>query len=145
MKTLAVATFVFLVAPAVCLAQKIPVAVDHEGEDAVGKAVALALKETIRNSARFALVERGVKSPRIIVISESTDALTDPQKGRVSAIAFSIIYYRTNGPGVGIFLGIAVQSCRPNIIEVCASRVLPYVERAVDFLQRHDPELWKTL
>ncbi len=136
-----------LLVPTIAVPQskKIPVAVDHDGQDSIGRAVAFALKEAIRGSLGFVLVETNVKIPRIIIVAQSVDALVDSVKGRVSAIAFSIIYYRTNGPGVGIFLGITVQSCGPDIIEICVKQVLPHIDRAVDFLRRHDPDLWKTL
>ena len=148
MKLLPIGVFLsLLLLPAICVAQskKIPVAVDHEGEDLNGQAVTSALKKAIRGSQGFVLVETNATTPRIIVVSQSVGALVAPLKDRASAIAYSIIYYRTKGPGVGIFLGTAVQSCGPEIIEFCAKQILPHLDRAVDFLRNHDPDLWKTL
>ncbi len=147
MKLLRMGVFLCLLLPAICVAQskKISVAVNHAGEDSIGQAVAFALKEAIRGSQGFVLVETNAKTPRIMIVSQSVEALVAPQKNRVSAIAYSIIYYRTKTPGVGIFLGINVQSCGPEIIEFCAKQILPAIDRAVDFLRSHDPDLWKTL
>ena len=117
----------------------------HNGEDQVGRSVAHALEETTRTSQRFSLVAVNAEIPRIIILVESVEALTPPLKGRVSAIAYSIIYCRTGMPGVGVFLGISVNGCGPEIIESCARNVLPHLERAVEFLRKHDPDLWKTL
>jgi hypothetical protein len=147
MKT-AIAIMIVLLAAGVCLAQaakKIPVAVNHSGDDQVGRSVAFALKEAIRASQGFVLIETDTKTPRIMIVAESVEALVAPLKGGVSAIAYSIIYYRTKAPGVGIFLGSKVQSCGPDIIEFCAKQILPAIDQASDFLRRHDFDLWKTL
>ena len=147
MKLLRTGVFLCLLLPAICVAQskKIPVAVNHEGEDSIGQAVAFALKEALRGSQGFVFVETNAKTPRIMIVAQSVGALVTPLKDRVSAIAYSIIYYRPKAPGVGIFLGIKVQSCGPEIIEFCAKQILPSIDQAVDFLRRHDPDLWKTL
>jgi hypothetical protein len=83
--------------------KKIPVAVSHEGGDSVGQGVAFALKEAIRGSQGFLFVETNANTPKIVIVAESVEALIAPLKGRVSAIAYSLIYYRTKGPGAGIF------------------------------------------
>ena len=147
MKTLSWLFVLYLFLPSIAVAQskKIPVGVSHEGDDSVGQGVAFALKEAIRGSQGFVLVETNAKTPKIVIVAESVEALVVPLKGRASAIAYSIIYYRTKGPGAGIFLGIKVQSCGPEIIESCAKQILPAVDQATDFLRRHDPDLWKTL
>jgi hypothetical protein len=147
MKTLTSLFALCLLLPSIAIAQskKIPIAVSHEGDDSIGQAVAFALKEAIRGSQGFVLVETNAKIPKIMIVAESVEALVAPLNGRVSAIAYSIIYYRTKGPGAGIFLGIKVQSCGPEIIESCAKQILPAVDQATDFLRRHDPDLWKTL
>ena len=51
MKLLHMGVFLCLLLPAICVAQskKIPVTVNHEGEDSIGQAVAFALKEAIRD------------------------------------------------------------------------------------------------
>ena len=125
--------------------KKVPVSVSHEGTDEVGRSVAHGLEEAIRNSQRFSLVAENAPRPRIIVLLESTEALKFPQLGRVSAIGISIMYYRKGVPGVGVLLGVAVNSCGPNIIKSCANSIITDLNGAVDFLRRHDPDLWETL
>jgi len=144
MNRLALAILIFLFTASVCFAQiakKTPVATSHEGNDQVGRSVVHALEEAIRRSQRFSLVASNAKTPKIIILTQSVDVLAAP----ASAIAYSIIYYRTNIPGAGVFLGLAVNSCSPETIETCAKGILPYLDGAVDFLRRHDPDLWKTL
>lgn len=138
----------FLLVPEVLFPQavkKIPVAVSHEGDDQVGQSVAQALEKLLRNSPDFLLVAANTATPRIIILDQSVDALRPPLQGRASAIAYSIVYYRRGVPGVGVFLGMAVNSCSPEIIETCAKNVFPHLEQAVEFLKKHDRELWKTL
>ena len=148
MKPLRWAFVLFLLIPGLCFAQvakKIPVSVSHEGDDQIGRSVNHALEELIRTSQRFSLVAENAKTPRIIILMQSVDTLVAPQQGRVSATAYSIIYYRTKIPGAGVLLGIAVNSCSPGIIESCAKGIIPHLEGAVDFLRSHDPDLWETL
>ena len=142
-------TLLAILVPHVCLGQpatKVPVAVSHEGNDQMGQSVARGLEEAIRSSQRVFLVPQNDPSPRIIVFLESTQALAFPElRGQVSAIGISIVYYRSGLPGIGVFLGQAVNSCDPQIIQKCVKNILPHLERAADFLQQHDPDLWKTL
>jgi len=140
---------VMLNAPHVGFAQpskKVPIAVSHEGKDQVGQSVAHGLEEAIRSSQRFFLVAQNDPSPRITIFLESIQALAIPElRGQVSAIGISIVYYRSGLPGVGVFLGQAVNDCAPQIIQTCVKNILVYLERAADFLQQHDPDLWNTL
>src|SRR5690348_13696004 len=75
---------VLLMLPATVYAQSkiIPVAVSHDGEDAVGKGVAFALKEALRSSKGFKLVdfETAPKTPRINVILVSLDEAENTSK-----------------------------------------------------------------
>jgi hypothetical protein len=72
MKQLALAFLIFFLAPSLCLAQdakKIPVAVSPGGDDPVGQAFVLALKEAIRESKSLLLFDTEIlpKTPRIVV------------------------------------------------------------------------------
>jgi hypothetical protein len=136
--------FLMLLAPHVGFAQvpkKVPVAVSHEGADQVGRSVANGLEDAIRRSQRFSFVATNATMPRIIILLESVEALAVPQlQGKGSALAISIVYYRRGIPGAGVFLGLAVNSCGPEIIESCAKSIIPHLERAADFLKQHDPD-----
>ena len=125
------------------VSKTMPVAVSHRGVDEVGRSVAHRLEEAIRTSKRFSLIAQNTPRPRIII---TLDSVVVPQlQGQVSAIGISFIYYRRGLPGVGVFLGTAVNSCSLKIIESCAQSIIPKLEEAADFLKRHDPDLWNTL
>ena len=149
MKKLALATLIFLLAPAVCLAQaakKIPVAVGHTGPDQVGQSFAFALKEAIRGSQSFFLVDYETlhKNPRIVVHVVSID--DNPATEAVSsAIGITIVYNSLQTPGNGTYLSSAVFSCGHSRVQSCARNTLPLIDRAVEFLQKIEPSLWKTL
>src|SRR6185312_4531247 len=108
--------------------------------------VARAVEDAIRRSQRFRLVAASATMPRIIINMYSIDPFNAPQfQGHLSAIAISVVYYGKGTPGAGVFLNMAVNGCGPEIIEQCAKNLIPTLVDAVDFLQRHDPELWNTL
>ena len=146
-KALTVGLCLFLLAPAVCLAQakKIPIAVDHTGDDSVGKGVAFALKEAIRGSRGFYLVDNDLKAPRITVILVSVDDNIGSEKGFSSAIAVAIVYDSIATAGRGIFLTLLVHDCGRDRIETCAKNILPAIDKEIENLRTNWPSLWKTL
>lgn len=137
---------VFLLAPGLCLAQskRVPVAVSHSGEDQVGRSFAFALKEAIRRSQSFILVDDDLTGPRIIVRVVSVDG-SDNQKGASSAIALAVVYDSVDTPGSGILLDLVVKDCGSNRVEACAKRTLPNIDEAVGTLRKSWPALWKLL
>jgi hypothetical protein len=149
MKTLILSILISLLAPAFCLAQatkKIPVAVAHFGEDQVGQGLAFALKEAIRGSQGFFLVESTADRPRISVFLHSVDTETHADnKGRSSAIAEVILYNSLLTPAGGIFITVNVLICGVEQVENCATRRLPQIDRAVEYLRKSWPSFWKTL
>jgi len=63
---------IFLFLPPLCFAQskKIPVAVDHHEKDSVGQGIVFSLKEAIRASQGFVLVDNsGAKARLLLVLS----------------------------------------------------------------------------
>jgi hypothetical protein len=89
-----VLVLVFLLAPGLCLAQpskRTGVAVSHAGEDQVGRSFAFALKEAIRRSQSFILVDDNLTRPRIVLYLVSVEGNLS-QKGISSAIAMVIVY-----------------------------------------------------
>ena len=145
MKTLR-AFLLFLFLPALCFAQgakKIPVKVGHDGNDQVGKSVVFALKEAIRGSQSFFLVE-DLKRPAISVTLLSVD-VDDPDKGIRSSMTVIVVYDSMTTPGAGIFLNAVGLMCGRNIAERCAKDILPIIDRGVQFLRTNQPDLWKQL
>ena len=148
MKQLALALLIFFLAPSLCLAQaakKIPVAVNHDGGDQVGQSVAVALKEAIRRSQSFFLVDNDLKQPRIVVQLVSVDSSIGETSGLASAIAIVIVYDSLQTPGNGIFVTTVILSCGSNQVESCAKNTLPHIDRAVEYLRTQWPTLWETL
>jgi len=151
MKQLVLALLIFLLAPSLCLAQaakKIPVAVTHDGDDQVGQSLAFALKEAIRGSQSFFLVDHDTlpESPRIVVRMVSLDLkLSSEQPGLDSAIAIVIVYDSLQTPGNGVYITSTIQLCGRKQVEFCAKRRLPDIDWAVESLRKTEPSLWKTL
>jgi hypothetical protein len=148
MKTLRLLVVIFFVAPSICIAQaakKIPVAVSHLGADQVGQSSAFALKEAIRGSKGFVLVDYDTfpQTPRIVVVLVSVE---DSQTtGASSAIGVSIVYDGPKVPGSGILLTATVVTCGSNRVESCAKIILSRIDSAVEILRKSEPDLWKTL
>lgn len=147
----ALAFLIFLLLPAVALAQavkKIPVAVQHVGDDQVGQAFAFALKEAIRASQSFQLVDDEPRpfSARIVVhlvSASSSGAVGD--SSWASAIGQTIVYHRMDMPGAGVFLGTFLNVCGQFRVKFCAESLLPDIDRAVELFRKGWPDLWKTL
>jgi hypothetical protein len=149
MKQLALAFLIFVLVPSLCLAQaakKIPVAVSHGGDDPVGQAFVLALKEAIRGSNSLLLVDNEIlpETPRIVVHVISVDNVV-AEKGVSSAIGIIIVYKGSQTPGDGIYLSASVSICGKDRVESCAKSTLPDIDRSVEFLRKDEPSLWNTL
>jgi hypothetical protein len=144
MKQLASAFLIFFLQPCRCLAQdakKIPVAVSPGGDDPVGQAFVLALKEAIRGSKSLLLVDTEIlpKTPRIVVHVLSVNNVV-AEKGDSSAIGIIIVYDGSQTPGNGIYLSASVSICGKDRVESCAKSTLPDI--SVEFLRKDEPSLW---
>src|SRR5262249_8005648 len=129
--------FLFLLFPSLCFAQskKTIVAVVHEGEDSVGRGVAFALKEAIRASQGYVLVDDSGVNPRLVarIVSVEIDVAG---KGNSSAVGTAILYDSGKMPARGIFLNSVTQYCGRERIEWCAKSILVAIDRLAD-------RLWK--
>jgi hypothetical protein len=148
------AILIFLLTSVVCLAQeekKIPVAVQHTGKDQVGQSVAFEVKEAIRASQSFSLVDHEPvpRTPRIVVYLVSIDVQDTIGPGRtglMSAVAQSIVYFSAGMLLPGIFIEHSVSTCGSLRVEWCAKgMILPSIDQAVEILRKRSPSLWKTL
>jgi hypothetical protein len=149
MKTLVLPILVLLPFASFCLAQttkKIPVAVAQFGDDQVGRAMALALKEAISESQRLILVEHNSNRPRMSVFLHSVDTEVPKElKGRASAIAEVILYQSPQTPAGGIFITVNILICGIEQVENCAIRRLPQIYQAIDYLRTSWPGFWNAL
>lgn len=145
MKSVAMTLIVGLVAlPCLAFAQaRYPVEVLHSGSDSVGTLYAFELREAIRGSNSMQPVGGGVE-PRIKVLVVSLDA-DDPDRGRSSAIAVTLLYDSLEVPLGGAHLTTVVQICGRDRAANCARTLLSRIDSQVTRLQEISPQLWKTL
>ncbi len=134
MKLLRLSVFLILIVPVVAAAQskKIPVSVSHSGQDPVGQGVAFGLKEAIRASHSFTLVDDELvpKTDRIKVVMVSVD-MNDQVD---SAIAIALLL---KGPkavgGMGeLFVTMGAWACGQKHIETCAKDMLVRSDRQIE-------------
>lgn len=161
------AIVIFLLLPVVCLAQeakKIPVAVVQNGEDELGQLLAFEVKDSIRGSQSFRSVDYDIAIkapgvpvmvprtiPAIVVMLNTMDLSVESVFGLKkqkdindsSAIAISIFYYSRATPGLGALLHPSAQLCGRERIKSCASRLLPQIEQAAEYLRRVGPTCGK--
>lgn len=116
--------------------KKIPVAVDHTGDDQVGQQVAFALKEAIRRSQSFRYVDhdRNANTARIVVYLVSLESYVG-SRAVSSAISQSFVYDDESIAARGIFLYSGVMECGRDKTESCANAILPDIDRAVERLR----------
>jgi hypothetical protein len=144
MKTLRWAILLLVLVPTLCLAQaakKIPVSVSHDNDDQVGRSFAFALKEAIRGSQSFKLVDDEVTTPRIVVHLVSVGS---SEQQLSSAIAIVFVYDSLKMPAAGAYISSSVL-CGRDRVEYCAKSTLPPIDHAVELLRKDWPDLWKTL
>jgi len=150
MKALRLVLLLLLVVPSLSFGQaakKIPVAVFHNGDDSIGQSIAVALKEAIRASQSFVLVEHDPVSPtpRIVVHLTSFDIPVDTIKDLGSAVSSVFVYDSAAIPIRGAFIAAVILTCGRDRIEDCARIILPDIATAVELLRTGWPALWKSL
>ena len=138
---------VSLVAVSPCFPQnKIPVSITHSGNDSVGRSYVFQLKETIRNSASFELIESALSRPHIVIHVVTLDD-NSTKTGLASAIALEIAYDSVNTPYRGLHLTTLVHSCGATAVRTCVSWILPEVDAQVTQLRESNLGLryWRGL
>src|SRR5215475_3301744 len=140
--------FLCLLAPAVSLSQykKIPVAVAHSGSDSVGVGFVFALKEAIRSSQSFFLVNDQTPPQKTrIFVHVTSVSIPISQADVISAIGIATVYQSSKMPPDGAYIGSDVRVCGRDRIEWCAKDFLPEMNRVVEILRSKAPDLWETL
>lgn len=136
--------FLLLLAPATVWAQsKVPVEIEHFGDDVVGRGVVYGLKEGIRGSQAMILTTDASMPRMRIVIITVDDTRRDP--GNSSALSVSYLYHSPTTPIGGAFITATVHTCGRARIDDCARSILANIDREVDFLRVKWPGLWRTL
>lgn len=127
-----------------CAAQgKSPVYVDAvvgDGDN-VGQIYVFNLKEAIRGSQSFRLIEDNKQRPYIRVSITTRDAMS----GNSSAIGYALAYDSSTTAMAGILISSGVQTCGRQVTAPCAQDLLPWIDRAIDQLRQYEPKLHQTL
>ncbi len=151
MKALPVVLLLLLL-PTVCSAQdakKIPIAAVHSGTDQVGQSVFLYLKEAIRASHGFHLVnfEQSPKEPRIVIsLTTSGD-----ESGSVTEMSVALIFWNARIIGENRILRAPVyidhfgMHCGAKMIDLCANGLLVRSDMMLSEFQDSWPDLWDDL
>lgn len=150
---------ILLLATAICHAQtpkKILVEVSHYGDDQVGRRFAFALKEAIRGSQSFLLLDMANPSPQLSTRNDKSGiafidlelrSLDAGGGGLASAISTTIVCRGTTESLTvsESYITTQLQVCGIDRAESCAKNLLPTLDEAVQMLRRKDPNLWKLL
>ena len=127
------------------IAQKVPIALSATvaEDDQVGRQLIFEIKEAIRGSNSFRLIdETDPVFPRLSVsaVAEAADV------NRVStAVSFSYAYDDRYLPLNGLFIIGSVQVCGRDTVKSCARSALSYIDAAIESLGKADPALKKAL
>lgn len=141
----AVICLVALTAPMFAVAQdiKVPVQVTHSGEDSVGRQFAYELREGIRSSYGFRLVD-DVATSRVVLSIVSLD-LSNNGKGISSAIAVATTFDAIDVPVSGYHITTAVQHCGTDKTAQCARRAMANLDEDLQYLKNKWPAVWRKL
>jgi len=134
---------VLLIVPGIGLGQtKVPVYVvgNPSENDQIGRQLVFEIREAIRGSQGYRLVEDSRQLPYIkyFVSTVSTAA-------GGTAAAYSIVYDSASMQLSGALISGGVQTCSREQVSSCARSALTGIDEAWRQLQREAPDLWKTL
>jgi hypothetical protein len=137
--------FITLIWAAAAAAQSasVPVEVSHEGSDAVGKSFAFALRDAIRGSNSFRLVEQEVTHHRVVVHVLSVS--DDKNENNASAIAVAITVDGSAIPANGLFLTSTVHYVGRTRSSDSGKGLIVVLDQAVTYLRKNWPAVHKQL
>jgi hypothetical protein len=120
---------------------KVPVFISStiDANDVVGQRIVSSLKEAIRGSNGFRLVEDGTLWPylKFVIITLGS--------GNSTSLSWSIIYDSTSMPLGGAYMTGGVQNCGIERASSCAQNHFSAIDRALESLQRENAALRATL
>ena len=140
---IALAALLALVAPPPAAAQsRIPVLMSTTlaDDDTTGRSLVYAIKESLRGSRGFRLVEDESAWP---YLSMRLVTVSTPGGGTAMAIAF--VYDSVDMPMGGAYVTTTIQTCGRDRIAACAVSLMGSLDSAADRLRRGTKELWQTL
>lgn len=109
-------------------------------EDPVGRSLVYALKESLRSSRGFRLVEDEAAWPylsmRVVTLSTSAG-------GTAMAVAF--VYDSIEMPMGGAYITTSIQTCGRDRVTSCSTSLMGSLDAASDQLRRGNQGLWQTL
>ena len=140
--TIAVAGFLAIATTFVEAQNRVPVFVSSSSAeyDHGGRQLVSDIKEAIRGSDAFRLVEDRKQSPylKYVVTTQSVSTA-------LTAAGWLVAYENVAVPMGGAYIYSGVITCRRDQISACAREALTNLRVALQELERGAPELWKTL
>jgi hypothetical protein len=130
------------IAPTCVQAQKrVPVYVSSSSaeNDNVGRQLVSDIKEAIRASDAFRLVEDRKQSPYLKYV-----VTTQAVSTAVTTAGWLVAYDNLAIPMGGAYIYSGVTTCRRDQVSSCARTALANLDVALQELERAAPELWKT-
>jgi hypothetical protein len=121
---------------------RVPVYVSSSSaeNDSVGRQLVFDIKEAIRDSDAFRLVEDRKQAPylKYIVTTQGVSTV-------VTAAGWLVAYDNLAIPMGGAYIYSGVMTCPRDRISTCARTALANLDVALQELERGAPQLWKTL
>lgn len=112
--------------------------------DSVGRQLVFQIKEAIRGSNGFKLIEDQKQWPYIhyAIVTMSNNAIAGNTQ---TVVSHTITYDNVDIPLNGAFITGYIQYCGAEVVQSCAARTMGALDGAVDDLKRMAPQLWKKL
>lgn len=120
---------------------KVPVNIDHSGDDTVGIQFAYTMKERIRASRGMELTTdpaRPQLKASIVTIDIGTSGLS-------TAISTTILYDSLDIPLNGAYLTSFIQTCGREKVQSCADSLIALIDKQAEFIRTKHVRYWNAL
>jgi hypothetical protein len=124
--------------------QKIPVSINHSGDDSVGQRFAFELREVIRGSNSMRLISDNEADPRIAISVVTLDG-NSRALGNSTVASVVIRYDSADIPFLGYYITSLAQTCGSLRTQECARDTAASIDAAVQRLRSNSPAFWKLL
>jgi hypothetical protein len=121
---------------------QLPVEVHHVGDDPVGRSFAFELRDAVRGSNSFRLVDGDAQRVRIVV---NIVSVADVQTQSASAIAVATVVDGQAIPVNGLFVDAQVLYLGRSKTRQQATEMLGSIDRSADYLRSKWPAVYKML
>ena len=123
--------------------QRIPIAVNHSGDDVVGERLAFEIREAIRRSAAYELtsVDNSLFQIQLVTIDPQDRGSRNAGNQTVAAIAYTVsnlIPFEEKNPQTWLrmLLTANVQTCGRNVVDGCAKGLVAILDREIEKYKR---------